>query len=78
MLNMVYEVDEGGNAPQDQGISHLENRPAVWRYRPRITVEHFFRHFHLQVESRQNMKGQFPIIRLFKLEVQCVCECVCV
>ncbi|KAK7107714.1 hypothetical protein V1264_015588 [Littorina saxatilis] len=68
LLNMVYEMDEVAGGPNDLGLSDLGNVAAVWRYRPRITVEHFFRHFYLQVESRQCMKDKFQVIRLFKAE----------
>jgi hypothetical protein len=68
LLATVYELDTAH--PSDLGgIDDLENNPAVWRYRPRITVEQFFRHFHLHVESRPEMRDKFKVIRLVKAEV---------
>ncbi|KAK7478894.1 hypothetical protein BaRGS_00029875, partial [Batillaria attramentaria] len=67
LLKVVYEVDEE-TAGEDHNIQQLQTLPAMWRYRPRITVDHFFRQFHLQVETHKNMKDKFPVIRLFSAE----------
>lgn len=67
LLKLVYE-DEVKAA--DLGAQNLQANPSVWRYRPRITVDQFFREFHLQVESRAGRKDDHPVLRLFKAEVQ--------
>ena len=67
LLKLVYE-DEVQAA--DLGMQNLQANPSVWRYRPRITVDQFFREFHLQVESRAGRKDDHPVLRLFKAEVQ--------
>ena len=67
LLKLVYE-DEVQAA--DLGMQNLQANPSVWRYRPRITVDQFFREFHLQVESRTGRKNEHPVLRLFKAEVQ--------
>ncbi|XP_076467024.1 E3 ubiquitin-protein ligase RNF213-like [Babylonia areolata] len=65
LLKVVYE-DEEGPPPEGQDVYQLSLVPAVWRFRPPITVDHFFRHFHLEVESRQDTRDTFPVLRLFK------------
>ncbi|KAK7494871.1 hypothetical protein BaRGS_00013998, partial [Batillaria attramentaria] len=66
LLRVVYEVQD--QAAREDDIQQLQTSSAVWRYRPRITVEHFFREFHLQVEAHREKKAMYPVIRLFKAE----------
>ena len=65
---MVHELEEGttGQGRPDQLLIYS----AVWRYRPHINVDHFFRQFQLQIESHRDMDHDFLVIRLFKKEVQ--------
>ena len=67
LLNMVHELDED-TAGQER-LDQLLTYTAVWRYRPHINVDHFFRQFQLQVESHRDMDNTYPVIRLFKKEV---------
>ena len=63
---MVYGDEE---QRADQGVQQLQANPSVWRHRPRITVDQFFRQFHLQVETRADRQGAFAVLRLFKAKV---------
>lgn len=63
LLNMVYEMDE--DTTGQERLDQLLTYTAVWRHRPRISVNHFFH----QVESHRDMDKKFPIIRLFKTKV---------
>ena len=66
LLKLVHEdEDETG---MQQTLQQLQSNPSVWRYRPRITVDHFFRQFHLQVEAQRDKKT-FDILKLFKEQV---------
>ncbi|XP_076466869.1 E3 ubiquitin-protein ligase rnf213-alpha-like [Babylonia areolata] len=65
LLKVVYE-DEDAPLAEGQDVQRLPLVPSVWRFRPPITVDHFFRHFHLEVESRQDAQDAFPVLRLFK------------
>ncbi|XP_070190023.1 E3 ubiquitin-protein ligase rnf213-alpha-like [Littorina saxatilis] len=66
LLKLVYEDED--QTPGDSDVKNLQANPSVWRYRPRITVDHFFRQFHLQVETRKEMKEEYPVLRLFKAQ----------
>ena len=70
LLKLVYG-DKDQTA--DQGVQNLQANPSVWRYRPRITVDQFFREFHLQVETRTDRKKIYSVLRLFKAEVHVEC-----
>nr|KAG5700590.1 hypothetical protein BaRGS_015386 [Batillaria attramentaria] len=67
LLNVVYEVQDE-SADEGDGLKQLHTSPAVWCYRPRITIDHFFRQFQSQVEASVDMKDKFKVIRLFKAE----------
>ncbi|KAL8581509.1 hypothetical protein ACOMHN_042902 [Nucella lapillus] len=64
LLRVVYE-DEG---TEPSGGQDVMSHPAVWRFRPPITVDHFFRQFHLEVETDQKKRKNFPVLRLFKTQ----------
>ena len=67
LLKLVHEDEDGREEQQD--MQHLQTNTSVWRYRPRITVDHFFRQFHLQVEALKDMKNAFPVLKLLKEQV---------
>ncbi|KAK7459431.1 hypothetical protein BaRGS_00038999, partial [Batillaria attramentaria] len=67
LLKLVYEVEEQ-SMEEANSVEQLHTSPAVWCYRPRITIDHFFREFQSQVEARADMKDKLQIIRLFKAE----------
>lgn len=64
LLNMVHELEEEKTSEELQGQAFT--CPGVWRFRPRINLDHFFRQFQLQVESRRGLVDEFLIIKLFK------------
>jgi hypothetical protein len=66
LLKLVYEEEAYDPEVDD---CPLPSNPCVWRHRPRITVDHFFRQFHLLVETDRRQPGAFPVIRLFKTQV---------
>ncbi|KAL8623378.1 hypothetical protein ACOMHN_065912 [Nucella lapillus] len=71
LLRMVYEMEHSGTQlpGSQQGITDLISMAEAWRYRPQISVNHFFRHYQLQVESeQQNKTSKFPIITLLRQE----------
>ncbi|XP_070188878.1 E3 ubiquitin-protein ligase rnf213-alpha-like [Littorina saxatilis] len=66
LLKLVYEDEDQTTDHSD--VTHIQTNPSVWRYRPRITVDRFFQQFHLQVETRKDKEGKYPVIRLFKAQ----------
>ncbi|XP_041355040.1 E3 ubiquitin-protein ligase RNF213-like [Gigantopelta aegis] len=63
LLNILYEVD----TTHGQSIENLHNIPDVWRYRSRITLDHFLREFQLQMENAKK-KNCNLVLRLFQSE----------
>ncbi|XP_071112375.1 E3 ubiquitin-protein ligase rnf213-alpha-like [Haliotis cracherodii] len=64
LMSLLYEVDK--SIPQD--VDYLHEFPAVWRYRSRITLEHFLREFHLKVETNKGKKSKMEVFSLFSQE----------
>ncbi|PVD28712.1 hypothetical protein C0Q70_11306 [Pomacea canaliculata] len=67
VLQIVHETDVM-TSRADNSLEHLPSSPAVWCYRPVITVEHFFRQFHLQIESQPATHTKYPATSLFRAE----------
>ncbi|XP_048239631.1 E3 ubiquitin-protein ligase rnf213-alpha-like [Haliotis rufescens] len=64
LMSILYEVDT--STPQQ--VDCLHEFPAVWRYRSRITLEHFLREFHLKVENSKGKKSKMEVLSLFRQE----------
>ncbi|XP_071112725.1 E3 ubiquitin-protein ligase rnf213-alpha-like isoform X2 [Haliotis cracherodii] len=64
LMSILYEVDT--STPQQ--VDCLHEFPAVWRYRSRITLEHFLREFHLKVENNKGKKSKMEVLSLFRQE----------
>ncbi|XP_067673877.1 E3 ubiquitin-protein ligase rnf213-alpha-like [Haliotis asinina] len=62
LMSLLYEVDN--SIPQE--VDCLHEFPAVWRYRSRITLEHFLREFQLKVENIKGRKSKMEVLRLFR------------
>jgi hypothetical protein len=62
---MVHELE----GKEEEKVEDLLTYSSVWRYRPHINVDHFFRQFELQVESHNSKDEEYLVIRLFKKEV---------
>ncbi|XP_050390801.2 E3 ubiquitin-protein ligase RNF213 [Patella vulgata] len=71
LLKILYEVD---SPAENTGLQNLETNPILWRYRERITVEHFLRQFQLKVIDQDNQRDAqtFQLIRLFMQEKYCL------
>lgn len=67
LLNLVHEVEE--KKEQESSLHNLQLSPLLWRYRPRITVDHFFRQFHLLIEREKELKDKLKVLNLFSSEV---------
>ncbi|KAK6168602.1 hypothetical protein SNE40_019800 [Patella caerulea] len=67
LLKILYEVESQAD---NMGLENLEINPIIWRYRERITVEHFLRQFQLKVIDRETEHDAqtYQLIRLFKQE----------
>ncbi|XP_041350668.1 E3 ubiquitin-protein ligase rnf213-alpha-like [Gigantopelta aegis] len=63
LLNILYEVE----TTDVESIENLHNIPDVWRYRSRITLDHFLREFQLQMENAKK-KDCNLVLRLFQSE----------
>lgn len=66
LLNLVFEVGEGEEG--EAGLQ-LQQTAAPWKYRTRITVEHFFREFHLFIEANPARAEMMPVLTLFHKQV---------
>ena len=65
LLDLVFEVGE-----QDSETDvPLQHTAAPWKYRTRITVDHFFREFQLHVQSSPADAGDLMVLKLFFDEV---------
>ncbi|XP_046558706.1 E3 ubiquitin-protein ligase RNF213-like [Haliotis rubra] len=62
LMSILYEVDT--STPKE--VECLHEFPAVWRYRSRITLEHFLREFHLKVENIKGKKSKMEVLSLFR------------
>ncbi|KAK7097425.1 hypothetical protein V1264_004409 [Littorina saxatilis] len=64
LLNVVFEVSE----QDEQSDEDLQHTAAPWKYRTRITVDHFFRKFELHVHGNQADSDRLPVLTLFHKE----------
>ena len=70
LLNLVFEVGEQDSDPD----TPLQHTAAAWKYRTRITVDHFFRQFQLHVQSNLDDSANLPVLKLFFDEVCIDCD----
>ncbi|ESO94720.1 hypothetical protein LOTGIDRAFT_232244 [Lottia gigantea] len=65
LLAIVYEKD----IDEETDINNLQYNSIIWKYRERITIQHFLRNFQLQIIDKEKEGQSFKIIRLFKQEL---------